>query len=201
VIGEKIEDLKKEKIRMENRIFNKNRLISIFSKIIKTGDFTLSSGLKSDFYINCKEILLEHQCMVTVSKCVWDILLKLHQTNVCSVAGITIGADPIVCTMVAFYWRNGLFIRKKEKIHGTKKLIEGNFKKDETVVIVDDVLTTGSSIKYAYDVLIESNLNPISVIVLVDRQENRAAEMLENNLNIPIRSIITKKELLQYMKR
>jgi len=194
----------KENVKMENQDFNKNRLISIFSKIVKTGNFTLSSGKKSDFYINCKELLLKHQCMVTVGSCIWDILLRLSHKNVNersdsiqTIAGVTSGADPIICSMVGFYWMNGLFIRKEKKGYGTKNLIEGCFTKGADVLIVDDVLTSGKAIRHAYNVLVENGLKPRGVIVLVDREENDAVNLLENDLGIPIYSIMTKTELFK----
>lgn len=187
---------------MGNREFNKNRLIQIFSKIVKTGEFTLSSKKKSNFYINCKELLLKHQCMSTVGMCIRDILLELNQKNcdehsnsIWNVAGVTSGADPIICAMVAFHWMNGLFIRKEKKGYGTKNLIEGSFEKGADVLIVDDVLTTGESIRHAYNVLVENELTPKGIVVLVDREENGAVKSLENDYGIPVCSIMTKTEL------
>jgi len=183
----------------------RNNLIEAFSQIVKTGDFILSSGLKSNFYIDLKEILLTPYIMKYVSVCVMKEFMSILITNksisfydgyYTSLAGITIGADPIVCSTVSDFNVNGLFIRKKEKEYGTKKLIEGKYEEGGNIIIVDDVLTTGESIQYSYDVLIDHKLIPIGVIVLVDRQENDAKNKLEQSLGIPVKSVTTKKEIL-----
>lgn len=183
----------------------RNNLIKLFRQIVKTGDFTLSSGLKSDFYIDLKEILLTPDVMKYVPVCVMKEFMSILTTNksisfydgyYTSFAGVTSGADPIICGIVSNFNINGLFIRKKEKGYGTKKLIEGKYEEGGFVVIIDDVLTTGSSIQYAYDALIDHKLVPIGVVVLVDRQENNAKEKLEESLSIPIRSVTTREEIL-----
>jgi len=188
----------------------RNNLIEAFSQIVKIGDFTLSSELKSDFYIDCKEILLNSDIMKWSSVCVMKEFINITSENklisfydgyYISLAGVTSGADPIVCGIVSNFNVNGLFIRKKEKGYGTKKLIEGKYEEGGNVIIVDDVLTTGESIQYAYDVLIDHKLIPIGVIVLVDRQENDAKEKLEQSLGIPVKSVTTRKEILNgYIK-
>jgi len=173
----------------------KNSLMSDIVNAVKIGDFVLSSGKKSNFYINCKKVILQPNTMEAIGKYILYISWNIDYS---SVAGITSGADPIVCSCVAFNKDNGLFIRKKQKNHGTKELIEGKFKEGDKVLIVDDVLTTGESIKYSYDVLIEHKLQPQAIIVLVDRQENDAVNDLEKYTSIPVISIITKEEIFKY---
>lgn len=157
--------------------------------------FVLSSGKTSDFYINCKEILLKKRPMELISNCINIINRNLSYYVV---AGVTSGADPIVCGCVAFHYKDGLLIRKKQKDYGTKVLIEGDYRVGDKVLIVDDVLTTGGAIRYAYDVLIEHDLRPVGVTVVVDRQENNARETLEEDLKIPVRSICTREDLIKH---
>lgn len=179
----------------------KRILIETFSSIVKTEEFILSSGQKSTFYIDCKEVLLDHVTMKLIVDCIWKTKCRWLMPNIHSVAGITSGADPIVCGMVNYYWKNGLFIRQKQKEHGTKKLIEGRFKEGDTVIIVDDVLTTGDSIKYAYDTLVKHKLEPKGIVVLVDRQENDAVAVLEKYTSIPVLSITTKEEIFSFLNK
>jgi len=181
--------------------YEKQKLLEEFSKIVKYGDFTLSSGKKSDFYIDCKELLLYPGIPNVIG---WNIDYIVIENNIkfLNVAGITSGADPIVCSVVTNLHRNGLFIRKQQKDYGTKKLIEGRRIGSEDVhkdtLIVDDVLTTGDSLKYSYEVLKQHDYNPVAIIVLVDREENNAKQLIMEELKIPVYSIMTKTELLNY---
>lgn len=174
----------------------KEKLLHIFSKVVKKGDFILSSGLKSDFYIDAKSVLLQSKTLDAISRC---ILYMTRDINYSLVAGMTTGSDPIVCSCVALNYTNGLFIRNKQKDYGTKKLIEGQFRENEKVLIVDDVLTTGKSLKYVYDVLIENKLIPTGIVVLIDREENDALNYIKEYTKIPVESLITKYELFQYL--
>lgn len=173
----------------------KKSLFEYILDSVKIGEFNLSSGIKSDFYVDCKKIMLMNEPMKLISDC---IFYKTYDLSYFSVAGVTSGADPIVCGCVAHNKKNGLFIRKKQKEHGTKKLIEGFYYDGDEVLIVDDVLTTGDSIKYSYDVLKDHKLKPTGVIIIVDRQENNAKKELEDLFKIPIFSIITKEEIFKY---
>lgn len=181
--------------------YEKRKLFEEFSKIVKYGDFTLSSGKKSDFYIDCKELLLSPGIANLVGWCI-DNLTKSENIEFLNVAGITSGADPIVCSVVINLHRNGLFIRKKQKDYGTKKLIEGRRIGSEEIhkdtLIVDDVLTTGDSLRYSYEVLKQYDYNPVAIIVLVDREENNAKQLIMEELKIPVYSLMTRTELLNY---
>jgi orotate phosphoribosyltransferase len=171
-------------------------LLDYISEIVKIGDFILSSGKKSNFYIDCKEIMLKPDVMVHIANNINHITYGLSYSLV---AGVTSGADPIVCSCVLCNKNNGLFIRKKQKDYGTKKLIEGSYSKNNEVLIVDDVLTTGNSIIYAYETLIEHNLKPVGVVVIVDRQENDM-DKLKEILQIPIFSIFTKTKIMTHIE-
>lgn len=181
--------------------YEKGKLLEEFSSIVKYGDFTLSSGKKSDFYIDCKELLLTPGITDLIGLEIHSITFD-NEINFLNVAGLTSGADPIVCAVVMNLRRNGLFIRKQQKGHGTKKLIEGRRRVSEeihkTTLIVDDVLTTGDSLRYSYEVLKQHDYNPVAIIVLVDREENDAKQLITEELKIPVYSIMTRSELLNF---
>ena len=166
------------------------------SEVIQVGDFILSSGKKSNFYVNCKEKILKRSVMEAISKCILygcsDLL------NYWNVAGVTSGADPIVCGCVAFNGNNGLLIRKERKGYGIKNTIEGDVVSGDYALIVDDVLTTGGSLRHAYKTLKEHEITPVGIMVIVDRQENDSVNQLEKDLKIPVYSILTKDELIKY---
>jgi len=172
---------------------HKENIELVLSKIYKTGDFTLSSGKKSDFYIDCKEVILGNYGL---TETLYVINLLKFSSN--CIAGVTSGADPLVCGYITKYSASyGLFIRNEKKSYGTKKLIEGKFNEGDSVVIVDDVLTTGGSIKYAFDILVKHNLKPIQIIVVVDRQENKAAEEIKSYTGLNVYAITNKESLIK----
>lgn len=181
-------------------VASKNELLKNFAKVAKFGDFTLSSGKKSDFYIDCKEILLTRCVMINISHCITYLTRELGY-NV--IAGLTSGADPIVCAQVAYGFadRSGLFVRKEQKSYGTEKLIEGSFKTGDKVLIVDAVLTTGDSLKYVYNILVSRNLVPVGAVVLVDRQENDTLTFMSDYMKIPIMTIMTREEIFTHVRK
>ncbi|MGB7414210.1 MAG: orotate phosphoribosyltransferase, partial [Thermosynechococcaceae cyanobacterium] len=113
----------------------------------KTGDFTLSSGQKSSYYINCKPVTLHPLGALASGR----LILNLLPSQTQAVAGLTLGADPIVSavTVVSAYEDRsmpGLIVRKEAKGHGTQAYIEGpKLDLDSSVVVLEDVVTTGSS--------------------------------------------------------
>src|SRR3989339_1892800 len=109
---------------------------------VKTGEFTLSSGKKSNFYIDCRKVTLHPAGAKLIAKIILD---KIKGLKVDAIGGMTLGADPITSSVVAFSEIPGFIVRKKEKEHGTKQKIEGLIKTGFNVVVVEDVATTGAS--------------------------------------------------------
>jgi len=111
--------------------------------------------------------------MTLIGKVFWE---EIKNMNIDAIGGLTLGADPIVCAVVMEAARkgkeiNGFIVRKEPKGHGTKRFIEGNIKKGMKVVIVEDVVTTGTSVLKAIKRAEEAGLKIIKVITLVDREE------------------------------
>ncbi len=146
----------------------------------KEGDFTLSSGQKSSYYINGKQVTLHPYGAVGVGR----ILLSLLPENTQAVAGLTLGADPIVTavSIVAAYEGRAiapLIIRKEAKGHGTQAYIEGlTLPANSSVVVLEDVVTTGGSAMKAVQRLRDAGYSVEEVISLVDRQQG-GAELYE----------------------
>jgi len=135
--------------------------------------FTLSSGKKSPYYLDCRKVTLYSETFDLIGNLFWQ---EIKYLGVDAVAGMSIGADPIVCAVLAKaaeeeYPLEGLLIRKEPKKYGTHKQIEGNFKKGMSVVIVEDVVTTGKSVLKAIEAAEKEDLQVIKVIALVDREE------------------------------
>jgi len=146
------------------------------------GDFTLSSGQKSSFYLNCKPVTLRAEGSLLVGK----IIFQMLQENTQAVAGLTLGADPIVSavSVVSAYENQpipALIIRKEAKGHGTKAYIEGpSLQEGAIVTVLEDVVTTGNSAMLAVERLTNAGYKVNQVISLVDRLSG-GRELYESN--------------------
>jgi orotate phosphoribosyltransferase len=165
-------------------------LLHLLSRIsFKLGDFTLSSGGKSDYYIDCRTTTLHAEGGRLTGLAILDLLhrKKIHPA---AVGGLTMGADPIVsnvATASAYYAQqhphspliHGFLVRKAEKTHGTGRRIEGFFEKDASVLIVDDVCTTGASTITAIEAAKSAGMVVIAAICLVEREEAKGRAAVE----------------------
>lgn len=174
--------------------YEKIILKEILKECVQFGDFTLSSGKKSDFYIDCRKVTLTSKFMYFLGmyQC-WSNKPAFHYDTV---IGMISGACPIVSALVAHNNYNGLFVRKQQKEHGMKKRIEGKFEIGEKCLIVDDVLTTGTSIIEVNKVAVEAGLVPKHVLVLVDRQENNTVKRIIEETGLNVTSIFTKGDFI-----
>ncbi len=152
-------------------------LLTLFCEVAyREGDFLLSSGQKSTYYINGKQVTLHPQGGLAVGR----ILLPYVSPETVAVAGLTLGADPIVtaASVVAAYEGRSLaalIVRKEAKGHGTQAYIEGpTLPEGSPVVVLEDVVTTGQSAMKAVDRLREAGYRVEEVITLVDRQQGGA---------------------------
>lgn len=143
---------------------------------VKTGEFVLSSGKKSNFYIDCRKVTLHPKGAKLIGKIILD---KIKGLKVDAIGGLTLGADPITSAIVTLSDIPGFIVRKKGKEHGTKQKIEGIIESGWNVVIVEDVATTGASAKQAIEAVESAGAKVLKVISVVDREEG-AAESLKN---------------------
>lgn len=146
------------------------------SGAVRTGEFVLSSGKKSNFYVDCRRVTLHPRGAKLIGKI---ILEKIKGLKVDAIGGLTLGADPITSAVVTLSGIPGFIVRKKEKEHGTKQKIEGLIESGWNVVIVEDVATTGASALEAVKAAEAVGAKVIKVISVVDREEG-AAESLKN---------------------
>ena len=163
----------------------KEELLELIKKWgYRKGDFTLSSGKKSEHYVNCKPIILTGRGLTLTS------LLMLKEVETSVVAGLTLGADPLVCgvsLVSALDGRlvNALIIRKEPKGHGTEAWIEGLLPPEGTkITVLEDVVTTGGSAIKAVEKLRDAGYVVERVVAIVDRQEGGKDAMLEANLEL-----------------
>lgn len=153
----------------------------LLKKSVMRGDFTLASGAKSDLYVDCRLTTLDAQGGCLVGQVLHDLLRKTEKelgVSVTSVGGLTMGADPLSLSIAMTSYLAGdaqpihaFSVRKEAKGHGRKKLVEGNFKAGDSVVVVDDVITTGGSTLQAIEKVEAEGGKVAFVVVLLDREE------------------------------
>jgi orotate phosphoribosyltransferase len=135
------------------------------------GDFKLSSGGRSDYYIDCRTTTLDARGAQLTGQ-VFLEEIKHRAWDPEAIGGLTMGADPIVVAVsVTSGTLNGFLVRKAEKQHGTGQRIEGFRGKGSRVVIVDDVCTTGASTIQAIEAAREFGFDVVGVMCLVEREE------------------------------
>jgi orotate phosphoribosyltransferase len=157
-------------------------LLDLFCQLAyKEGDFVLSSGQRSSYYINGKQVTLHPQGALAIGR----LLLSQLPTDTQAVAGLTLGADPIVSavSVVSAYENRpipALIVRKESKGHGTMAYIEGpSLPAAAKVVVLEDVVTTGQSALKAVERLKKAGYEVEQIIALVDRQQG-GAELYES---------------------
>ena len=163
----------------------KDELLSMLKeKAYRKGEFTLSSGKKSEHYINCKPVTLTGRGLTLTSL----LMLKEVETDV--VGGLTLGADPLVSgvsLVSALDGRmvNALIVRKEPKGHGTGAWIEGLLPPEGTkVTVLEDVVTTGGSAIKAAEKLRDAGYVVDRVVSIVDSQEGGKDAMMEAQLEL-----------------
>lgn len=141
------------------------------TKSFRLGDFKLSSGGHSDYYIDCRTTTLNARGAQLTGQ-VFFSEIQRRSWNPEAIGGLTMGADPIVVAVsVTSGTLNGFLVRKAEKQHGTGQRIEGFRGKGARVVIVDDVCTTGASTIQAIEAAREFGFEVVGVMCLVEREE------------------------------
>ena len=162
----------------------KNLIKTIAFKKTDTPSFPLSSGKKSCFYFNMKKVTYLPKGEVLIGKVVYDKTQELDLKPK-AIGGLTMGADPIaIATAFTSFLRDNpieaFSVRKEPKEHGMRLQIEGNVEAGDSVIIVDDVLTTGKSTIQAIDIAKEHGLNVLCAIIIVDRCEENGRQNIES---------------------
>ena len=143
----------------------------IATKSFRLGEFKLSSGGTSDYYIDCRTTTLDGRGSQLTGK-VFLEEIEARGWKPEAIGGLTMGADPIVVAVTVTSGKvNGFLVRKAEKQHGTGQRIEGFRGKGARVVIVDDVCTTGASTVQAIEAAREFGFEIAGVMCLVEREE------------------------------
>lgn len=152
---------------------------------------TTTSGLETNFYFDMRPLGLHSESAFLVGELMAEKLLELEFD---SFGGMESGAIPITAAICANWGGEkegrGFFVRKKQRDHGKNKQIEGSFQPGDTVVMIEDVATTGGSIIKAADVVREMGGNVIEALVIVDRLQGAREHLAE--AGIQLHSLFTK---------
>ena len=166
---------------------NKAKLLSLLKeRAYKKGDFTLASGKKSSHYMNCKPVSLNGYGLKLISQ----LFLEIMDSDSRAVAGLTLGADPLVSGVIVTAANKGLMldaliIRKEIKEYGTKSGLEGpDLEINSPVTVLEDVVTTAGSSLKAIKKLRQNNFLVKEVLTIVDREEGGKENLMDNNINL-----------------
>ena len=163
-----------------------NLLTLLAQKAYRLGDFSLASGKKSPHYVNCKPVSLSGLGLLSIS----SLFLKQINESDSGVAGLTLGADPLVSGVVMLATQSGinlsgLIVRKEAKGHGTGAWLEGPLPpKGSVITVLEDVVTTGGSSLKAVEQLRTQGYSVDQVLAIVDREEGGAEAMSKAGLDL-----------------
>jgi len=147
----------------------------LLERSVRFGDFVLASGQRSSFYIDCRPTTMSGAGMVLIGRMGWE---AIHGAGWIpkAVGGLTMGADPVAYAIAGASFGTALpmdafSVRKEAKGHGTGKAIEGNFAPGLSVVVVEDVITSGGSALRAIDAVQGEGGKVVGVLAVVDREQ------------------------------
>jgi len=159
---------------------DRERLLELIQeKALRVGRVTLSSGKESNYYVDARSVVLDPEGAYLIGK----LILERVKPETEAVAGMTLGADPIVASVSVLSHLEekdlfGLIIRKEPKKHGTKKFVEGPSLPEGTkVAVVDDVVTTGTSLIKSIERLSAEGYETVQVIAILDRDEGGSEKL------------------------
>jgi orotate phosphoribosyltransferase len=181
------------------------KLIELIKReALRLGDFTLASGKKSKFYLDCRSLVLTAEGASLVALLLLERLERAagQGYSVDAVGGLELGAVPLVSSLLAMAhdlpaWRHrrlrGFIVRKDVKSHGTGKAVEGPLHRNDRVAVLEDVATTGASALKAVFAARQLGAKPSHVFCIIDREDG-AREAIEA-VHLRFESLLTLKDL------
>ncbi len=147
----------------------------LLQRSVQRGEFTLSSGLTSSFYLDCRPTTMSAEGLWLIGSLGLEAI-QVAGWTADAVGGLTMGADPVAYAIAAASWHvpprlDAFSVRKEAKGHGMKRRVEGNFRSGDRVVVVEDVITTGNSTLEAIGAVREAGGILAGVLVVVDREQ------------------------------
>ena len=162
---------------------------------VKFGKFVLASGKESDLYVDLRKVTLQPRAAFLIGSIIYEMV---KDRPIDAIGGMTLGADPIATAASMVAYQNGreivaFIVRKEKKEHGTKSLVEGPIREGFKAVIVEDVITTGSSAVTAIRNAEAAGLQVDMVIGVLDRMEGGKSTI--ESLGYEVRTILSREDL------
>lgn len=172
-----------------------NRLEELLlARSVRRGDFVLASGQRSSYYIDCRLTTMSAEGMVLIGRAGLGCI-RTAGWAASAVGGLTLGADPVAYAIAAASFESAgprldaFTVRKAAKEHGTRRLIEGNFSRGLSVVVVEDVITSGGSARQAIEAVEAEGGLVAGVLAVVDREQGGRGSL--EALGYPVRALTT----------
>jgi orotate phosphoribosyltransferase len=153
----------------------------LLERSVRRGSFVLASGQQSSYYIDCRLATMSAEGMTLIGRMGWQAIQNAGW-RAAAIGGLTMGADPVAYAIAAASFGSprpvdAFSVRKELKGHGTGRLIEGNFKPGDAVVVVEDVITSGNSARKALAAVAEAGGKVLGILAVVDREEGGRAAL------------------------
>jgi orotate phosphoribosyltransferase len=153
----------------------------LLERSVQRGHFVLASGRPSSYYIDCRLATMSAEGMVLIGRMGWESVRRAGWRPA-AVGGLTMGADPVAYAIAAASFGgdqpvDAFSVRKEPKDHGRGRLIEGNFKTGDLVVVVEDVITSGDSAARAIAAVEQAGGHVLGVLAVVDREQGGRAAL------------------------
>ncbi len=176
--------------------YDREALIALIrAQALEFGDFTLASGKRASFYLDCRKVTLDSRGANLIGAGMLELMADDYPD---AVGGMAIGADPITGAILTLAGQTerplrGFIVRKEAKQHGKGQAVEGPVRAGDRVLVVEDVITTGGSALRAIEQARAAGLQVEGVLGIIDRQAGGAAAFAA--LGVPLRSLLTISDL------
>jgi orotate phosphoribosyltransferase len=168
----------------------------LLERSMRFGEFVLSSGITSNYYIDVRKTSLHPQGLQWISRLFWELL---EPEGVTAVGGLTLGADPLVAGLMLHSLQvgrplDGFLVRRGAKDHGTLAQVEGNLAGHKRVAVLDDLITSGESALVAVEAVESYRAQVVRIVTVVDR--NQGAAQIFQQRGYPFTPLFTVNDLM-----